>query len=341
MGDDVDQVARWTSADRRDLFSETAARLGLGNALIMEKDFWVCWTLEHVVALRGQPRLIFKGGTSLSKVFGLIRRFSEDIDLAFHRHDLGFSDERDPAAPGLSRNQRDRLLAELKDVAKRHVRERFLPALSAELAASLGENPALRVDPSDTQAIIFEYPQALAEADYAGAYVLPQVLLESGAKSDHDPQVLGTIRPFAAEAFAEQFASQTVAVPTLAAERTFWEKATLLHERAMRPKVEQADRFSRHYHDVLVLAGTSAGLRALADPDLLRRVAEHKDIFFKVGGGVYKAARPGTLRLVPSGHALGALRSDYGRMRDMFFDDPMSFEELLAGLRALEGRING
>ena len=99
----------------------------------------------------------------------------------------------------------------------------------------------------------------LAEAAYAGAYVRPRVLLELGAKSDHDPQVPGTVRPYAAEAFAVQFASPTVEIPTLGAERTFWEKAILLHERAMRPKATQADRFSRHYHDVVVLARSSAG----------------------------------------------------------------------------------
>jgi len=336
----VDQVARWGSDDRRELFTETAARLGFGSALIMEKDFWVCWALKHVVALEGQPRMIFKGGTSLSKVFGLIRRFSEDVDLGFHRHDLGFSWQRDPAAPGLSTKQRDRLLTELEEAAKLHIRETFLPALTSEMAASLDAVPALRLDPSDTQAIIFEYPQGLTEAAYAGAYVRPRVLLELGAKSDHDPQVRGTIRPYAAEAFAGQFASPAADVPTLGAERTFWEKATLLHERAMRPKATQADRFSRHYHDVVVLARSSAGQAALAAPELLRRVAEHKDIFFKVGGGVYECANPGTLRLVPPNEVLTALRTDYGRMREMFFDDPMPFDELLAGLRTLEGRIN-
>jgi hypothetical protein len=336
----VEHVARWTSAERRDLFTETAARLGFGNALIMEKDFWVCWTLKHVMALEGQPRMIFKGGTSLSKAFGLIRRFSEDIDLAFHRHDLGFSDQRDPAAPELSRNRTDRLVTELKEAANRHIRERFLPALNTAFEAGLGGAPVLQLDVSKGDVLLFEYPRALEEADYAGAYVQPQVLLELGAKSDHDPQASRTIRPYSADAFAEQFVSPAVNVPTLAAERTFWEKATLLHERAMRPKAQRADRFSRHYHDVVVLAGTATGGAALADPALLRRVAEHKDIFFKVGGGVYECAEFGTLRLVPPDEALAALRTDYGKMREMFFDDPMPFAELLAGLRAIESRIN-
>jgi len=337
----VDQVARWGPDDRRELFTETAARLGFGSALIMEKDFWVCWALKQVMALEGQPRIIFKGGTSLSKVFGLIRRFSEDVDLGFHRHDLGFSGQRDPAAPGLSRKQRDRLVKELEEAARRHIGETFLPALAGAFEGSLRRAPSLRLDSLDAETIVFEYPQGLPQAEYAGGYVRPQVRLEFGAKSDHDPQVRGTIHPYAAEAFADQFASPAADVPTLGAERTFWEKGTLLHERAVRAKAQHAERFSRHYHDVLVLAGTTAGLRALADPDLLRRVAEHKDIFFKVGGGIYQSAKPGSFRLVPPEEVLGAVRSDYGKMREMLFDDPMPFDELVGGLRALEARING
>ena len=103
----MDQVARWSAAERRELFTQAAARLGIGSALVMEKDFWVCWTLKHVVALRGQPRLIFKGGTSLSKVFGLIRRFSASVDTskpAIHRqrktgHRAGAQGEGDVARP--------------------------------------------------------------------------------------------------------------------------------------------------------------------------------------------------------------------------------------------------
>jgi len=218
---------------------------------------------------------------------------------------------------------------------------RSSPALASAFADELGEIPSLRLDSLDAQTVVFEYPRGLPRAAYAGGYVRPQVRLEFGAKSDHDPQVRGTIRPYGAEAFADQFASPATDVPTLAAERTFWEKATMLHERAMRPKAEQADRFSRHYHDVLVLAGTPAGLGALSDPGLLRRVAEHKDIFFKVGGDVYQSARPGSFRLVPPEEVLGALRPDYGRTREMLFDDPMPFDELVGGLRALEARING
>ena len=95
----MEGVAGWDARERGELFGETAARLGFGSLVVVEKDFWVCWVLLQLSALTGLPRIVFKGGTSLSKVFGLIRRFSEDIDLAFHRHDLGFDGERDPANP--------------------------------------------------------------------------------------------------------------------------------------------------------------------------------------------------------------------------------------------------
>jgi len=337
----MDGVARWDSRERRDLFTETAARLGFGNPIVVEKDFWVCWVLNRVSLLRDQPRIVFKGGTSLSKVFGLIRRFSEDIDLAFHRHDLGFTGDRDPAKAGLSRHQRGDLLDSLSDASAKLIADRFLPALQAEAAAILGDDGRFYVDASERDTVIFEYPRCLSAGTYgAGAYVAPQVRLELGARSDHEPQIDGTVRPYAAELFVSSFETPHCRVSTLAAERTFWEKATLLHERALRPEARERERISRHYYDIVVMARSDLGRAALQRTDLLEAVARHKDAFFHVGGDVYSSAKPGSLRLVPLDSMLPALRADYGKMRDMFFEDPPSFDELLAELSDLEARIN-
>jgi predicted nucleotidyltransferase component of viral defense system len=146
----VDAFARLPAEERATYFRETANRMGLGASLIVEKDFWVCWTLRHVFLLDGQPRLVFKGGTSLSKCYRAIQRFSEDIDLAFHREDLGAVGDADPAlAP--SRKARDRLIERLRrqvrareekarqpsvteqrQVAKRHVLRRQLREAASE-----------------------------------------------------------------------------------------------------------------------------------------------------------------------------------------------------------------
>jgi predicted nucleotidyltransferase component of viral defense system len=93
----VDKVALLDASDRAALFGETGAARGIVNTIV-EKDFWVCWTLKRLFELQNAdtPTLIFKGGTSLSKAFGAIRRFSEDIDLSFDRADLGYTGDRDP-----------------------------------------------------------------------------------------------------------------------------------------------------------------------------------------------------------------------------------------------------
>lgn len=338
----MDSVARWSAPERAELFTEAAARLGFGNPLIVEKDFWVCWVLHRVSLLEGQPRIIFKGGTSLSKVFGLIRRFSEDIDLAFHRHDLGYTGDRDPGSPGLSRHRREALLERLSDTSADLITGRFLPALRSAVAAVVGDEGRLFVDDLDRESIIFEYPHCLPPPAYAaGAYVRPQVRLELGARSDHDPQLLGVLKPYAADVFGERFEAPVCRVATLAAERTFWEKATLLHERALRPEAKQRERISRHYYDVVVMSSSALGRSALGRLDLLQAVARHKDVFFHAPRDVYASAAPGTLRLVPPDELLPTLLADYASMREMFFDDPPTFEALLAELALLEARING
>lgn len=337
----MDGVAKWNSRERQDLFTEAAARLGFGNPIVVEKDFWVCWVLNRVSLLRDQPRIVFKGGTSLSKVFGLIRRFSEDIDLAFHRHDLGFTGDRDPATPGRSGHRRKDLLASLKEASAQVVADRFLPALRSAALPIIGDEPQFYVDVAAPDTVTFEYPRSLSPTTYpAGGYVRPQVRLELGVRADHEPQVDGTVKPYAAELSGDLFTQPSCRVPTLAAERTFWEKATLLHERALRPQAVERERGSRHYYDVVVMSRSELGRSALARTDLLGVVARHKAVFFPVGGDVYSSARPGTLRLVPPDELRRSLRVDYGKMREMFFEDPPGFDELLAELGDLEARIN-
>lgn len=137
----MDGIAALDRDTRARLFEETAARLGIGRAAIIEKDFWVCWTLRRLFALQNtqkeaHPVFVFKGGTSLSKVFGLIQRFSEDIDLSLDWHGLGFTGERDPAKAGTSR--RKRLLEELRDTCESYIASTLVPALRKDFATVLG-----------------------------------------------------------------------------------------------------------------------------------------------------------------------------------------------------------
>ena len=353
----MDQVAAWNKQDRQDLFTETAKRRKLAPAIV-EKDFWVCWTLKHVFSLPMAPHLLFKGGTSLSKVFKVIGRFSEDIDLSIHRDYLGFGGDQDPMQlPSVSK--REAQIEKLVQACTDNIRGEFLPKLKSSFQGVLGDerHPAtpsgdgglainwhLDLDPNDPQTVLFAYPNAI-NPSVVGApttsYVAPVVRLEMGARSDPYPTGTHDVTSYAAEEYPDQFQNPTCAVQVLEAQRTFWEKATILHAEYHRPdSTRTTERLSRHYYDLAQLAASDIGEKALADMSLLERVATHKKVFFRAGWAKYDEARPGSLRLVPLESKQDGLRRDYASMSEMFFDERPSFEQIIGALQTLEERIN-
>jgi hypothetical protein len=344
----MDSVARLPATDRAALFGESGAGRGLANTII-EKDFWVCWTLKRLFGGQGinTAALVFKGGTSLSKAFGVIRRFSEDIDLTFDRSDLGFSGSRDPIRDGISRKKADQLIEDLMREVEAHIAARSLPALRNAIAEQLGEptdgNWSLEIDGADVHTVNFHYPTALPETEYAGmAYISPRVRLEFGARGDPWPTEVRVIRPYAAEDYPGFFNEPGVAVTVLALAPTFWEKATALHAEAHRPAGSATPlNFSRHYYDLAMILETAEGQAAARDFDLLATVANHKATFFRSAWASYDTARPGTLRLLPSDARVEDLRADYRAMRPMMFDDrPPAFNDILEKLERLQEAVN-
>lgn len=344
----MDDVARLPSADRAALFGETGAGRGVAETII-EKDFWVCWSLKRLFGLPkgATASLVFKGGTSLSKAFNAIRRFSEDIDLSFDRAELGYTGERDPEKEGISRKQAARLIDDLVSDVERHIAEKLLPALRAAIVEQLGEPTngewSLKVDSSDAQTVNFHYPTALPAAEYEGmAYITPRVKFELGARGDPWPTEEKVIHPYAAEDYPDFFADPDTSVTVLSARRTFWEKATALHAEVHRPAESPTPQyFSRHYYDLAMLLDTDEGQAAVADLGLLAQVAQHKATFFRSGWASYETARPGTLRLMPDDARIKDLRADYRAMAPMMFDQtPPSFDDLLKQMSALQKAIN-
>lgn len=344
----MDKVARLPAEDRAALFGETGASRGVSNTII-EKDFWVCWSLKRLFGLpKGAvATLVFKGGTSLSKGFGAIRRFSEDIDLSFDRTELGYSGDRDPEKEGISRKQANRLIDSLVSDVERHIVEKLLPALHAAIVQQLGR-PAdrkwsLEIDPADAQTVNFRYPTALPASEYEGmAYITPRVKFELGARGDPWPTEEKTIRPYAADDYPDFFEEADTQVIVLSARRTFWEKATALHAETHRPaNLPTPQYFSRHYYDLAMLFDTLEGQAAADDFDLLAQVARHKATFFRSSWASYDTARPGSLRLLPDQERIKDLRTDYSAMAPMMFDAaPPSFDDILARIAALQERIN-
>lgn len=337
----MDDFANAAADERAEAFTEAAARKGFAPAII-EKDFWICWTLGRLFnANRSGPRFIFKGGTSLSKIYGLIERFSEDIDISIDRAALGFTDDRDPAN-AKSNSARQKLLDELQGNAGDFVGNALMTALKTEFAEALGDQSwSLNIDDTDALTLNFAYPQSLGEDAVGLDYIRPIVRLEFGARGEHWPAEERDIRAYVAESYPDLIPNPTAKIKTLGAERTFWEKATILHMEYHRPKPKiSGERISRHYYDLYMLARSDIGAKALEEPQLLAAVAQHKAKFFRAAWAKYDEAQLGSLKLAPHEKLERALRADYAKMREMFFGEPPKFEDVIAGIRELQRSIN-
>lgn len=325
----MDKVARLPAAERNELFSESAAKLGTTPAVI-EKDFWVTWVLDRLFS---QPKLaqllMFKGGTSLSKAYRLIERFSEDIDLILDWRVLG---GENPLAER-SKSQQVKLNEAMNEKAQTYIASELLPAV----AAALDGVCTCELEGSDPHVVKIVYPGAFSDT-----YLRPEVRLEIGPLASWVPYEQKEISSYAAEAFPRVFEKAVCTVNVIRAERTFWEKATILHQEAHRPadKVQPA-RHSRHYYDLAMMALSPVKKAALADMDMLLSVAEFKQRFYPCTWARYDLAKPGSLRLVPEGTMLVAVQADYRAMASMMFGKPFEFDEMMKVLQALETEING
>lgn len=335
----MDKVAKLSGSDRADLFNETAARMGL-NPVIIEKDFWVCWILKQLFTIEEfDRRLIFKGGTSLSKCFNLIQRFSEDIDIAVDFEKLGFVGEKDPRRVELSYTKRAVLLNEMLTVCQDYIAGEFVPILSTEIKDILGANDwQLQINSNDPNVVEFEYPISI---EVKLDYIRPRVILELGTHAEPVPNENYNVKPFAAEYFPKLFIEPACSVATVVAKRTFWEKATILHVEYHRPKSKPIPlRYSRHYADVAVMSRAQVVDDALADLELLKSVTNHKDLFYHSAWAKYDQACPGSFHLIPRDERLPVISRDYQEMSAMFFNEPPGFESILEQLLELEKRIN-
>jgi hypothetical protein len=332
------------SRDRLDLFLSTANRLGapVGN---IEKDFWVCWTLNALYHERpaGAPRLLFKGGTSLSKAYGLIRRFSEDIDVTVFREDL------DAAASiteleALSNKKRRARLDAIRDACRAYITGPLQEFLAAQIADATGRAGRVEIDEADRdgQTLLVLYPEVEPRD---GAYVRPVVRIESGAKSALDPNRPIAIQPYISEE-TEGLDLTVAGVTTIEATRTFWDKVVIVHGLRCwydrRGELRQeGQRVSRHYYDLHCLLGSEVGKTALADGRLGADCVRHAHMFFDRPDYDLASAVPGTYAMTPVGKMVDALRNDYAKTTSMVFGPAPTFEEVLASVTQIERSLNG
>lgn len=324
----MNKIANLPKQQRSELFSETATLMKTTNAIV-EKDFWVVWTLNKIFSDdRLNKILMFKGGTSLSKVFNLIGRFSEDIDLIL---DWRLISKVNPLSEQESKNKQVKFNEQINENAKVFIKDQLLPIFSQILSplctCSIAE---------DGFSINVKYPNAFDDS-----YLRPEILLEIGPLASWLPSDSFEISSFAAQKFPQVFEKSNCTVNTIVAKRTFWEKATILHHEANRPSDSAIPtRYSRHYYDLAMMAQSEVKNEALADLNLLQNVVEFKQKFYPRKWAKYEEAVPRTLKLLPLEFRLDSLEKDYKAMQNMIFDKYISFDEIIGILGKLEKEIN-
>ncbi|WP_247351187.1 nucleotidyl transferase AbiEii/AbiGii toxin family protein [Ralstonia pseudosolanacearum] len=345
MNPAIRTVITASDAERRDLFLGASARLGTAVQNI-EKDFWVCWTLDALFnGLEvGGPRLLFKGGTSLSKAFGLISRFSEDIDITVFRDDLGQSAEI-ADLDALSGKKRRARLDAIRDACQAYIAGP-LTAQFTHLAASVIPDERFRLEPDpddkDGQSLLFWYPAVTATT---GDYIRSAVKIEAGAKSALDPHVAASVTPYVTQDLPELDLTVTNVI-TVKPERTFWDKVMILHGLRQwhdrRGELRHGgQRVSRHYYDVHQLMQASSAAAWQADRELAIDCAHHAKLFFGSADLGLDIAVPGTFTLTPSPAMREALEKDYAAMAGMVFGDVPPFDAVLRSAEHFEQIVNG
>lgn len=329
----MNKIVDLPERERDVLFRNTAEKQGMSPGIV-EKDFWVCWALDYLFHdCPWAKHLAFKGGTSLSKCFGLIQRFSEDIDIILDWRLLGF--EKDEPWGDRSRTKQDRFNKDANVRTESFLHETFLPKLQGDFAELLNAEFSLFIDEADPQTVCFAYPRIFGEAA-----ILPVVRVEIGALAAWTPVQDAVVTSYAAKQYPQLFELPSTHILTVSPERTFWEKATILHKEAFRTNGKMPARYSRHYYDLYCMDKSPVKAAALADLDLLERVVRFKDRFYPAGSAHYELAKPGTLRLMPPDECMPILRDDYDHMKNMIFGAQPESDEILESLSQLEREIN-
>jgi Nucleotidyl transferase AbiEii toxin, Type IV TA system len=341
MNTDFGEVITASDRDRGALFAETAARLGTAVQNV-EKDFWVCWTLDALFngLEPGSPRLLFKGGTSLSKAFDLIPRFSEDIDITVFREDIGQAVDT-AALDALTGKQRRVRLDAIRAACQTYISGPLTAQLALRAALADGR---LRLDSdpddADGQTLLLWYPAATR----SDAYIRSAVKIEAGAKSALDPHTVASVRPYIADDLP-RLDLRVSGVVTVEAERTFWDKIIILH--GLRQWHDKrgvlrhgGQRVSRHYYDVHQLTQSGQARQWLGNRALAADCATHARLFFGSTDLGLMTAAQGTFTLMPTPAMRDALRADYAAMTGMIFRDVPPLDTVLATIEQIEHRVN-
>ena len=326
-------IANLPDNERNFLFQNTAEKINLSDAIV-EKDFWVCYMLDYLFNRSPwKNHLIFKGGTSLSKAFHLIERFSEDIDLIVDWQLLGYKID-EPWY--LTKNQIDKKIGK---TTHEFLNNSFVPALHEELSAELHKNINLEIKTRDNKnyEVNFYYPKACLES----SYIQPVVRLEIGMLAAWTPHEDKTIMSYTAERYQHLFSHPDISIPTASPIRTFWEKATILHKEATRPGDKLIpQRYSRHYYDVYcMLQNTSFEQEIFKNIGLLSDVTKFNDKFYRCSWVNFNQVNITNIKLIPPEYRKKEITNDYKSMQEMIFGEKPSLENIFLCLTDFEERL--
>lgn len=323
----LEVIAKASEKERKAIFLE-ASKTNKMPASMIEKDFWVCWALKRLFSdSELQNVLCFKGGTSLSKVFKVVERFSEDIDLILDWNTI--ANGKPILQP--SKNKQNKRNDEINEDAQVYIST----VLKEKVEELVNDICSVTLDEFDGNTLQVNYPKGIKDS-----YLLPHIKLEIGPLAAWTPNKTYSIKPYI-DGINENLTIEDIKVPTIILERTFWEKVTILHKEHFRTADKpNPERYSRHYYDLYKIGYSDLFESALARTDLLTQVVEFKKTFYPCAWARYDLATQGSIELMPTKENIKYLKDDYAKMKGMIFGDYPSWEEILSFLEKLQANIN-
>ena len=325
----------FTKQERKDIFAYVGASMHI-RAEAVEKDWWVTQVLKALFLSEYSKNIVFKGGTSLSKGWNTIERFSEDVDIAIDREFLGFPGvlTKTQISDKLRRASCSFVRTNLKESVEKGLSDAGIP--HGLFSVNVDVTPVTTTDPEK----LYVYFESVFD-DVISEYVKPRVIIEAGARSMTEPSVPRVISSFVSAIVQnKRVVDGGFSVRTTPAQRTFLEKVFLLHEEFHKGGSIRTDRMSRHLYDLEKMMDTEIG-QAINDKELYMSIVEHRRRFIGLKGFDYNTLMPESIDIIPPESVIGDWKKDYTAMQEsMIFGDSLPFEELIARLRVLNERIN-
>lgn len=318
--------------ERKSLLFETTSRKMKVSRTVIEKDFWVCVVLNYLLnESKFKDYFIFKGGTSLSKCYGVIKRFSEDVDLILKWDMIGFSDEE--VYMNRSKNQDYKFELTMNEKGANFIKNELKQDLINNLASKI-DNMEIIDDEKDPMVLYVRYP-----ASYDDAYIFPMVKLEIGPVAAKTPTEVKLIEPYCFKCFnvddKEPFKVEIVSIA-----RTFFEKLLILYAETNRPlDKKMPSRYSRHYYDVYMIFKSDYFSLIMKDKELFDDVKAFKSKYYRTSWSKIEECSLKNISIIPTKERLKELLEDYDDMKEMIFENRPSFDEIISGLKELEALL--